>query len=88
MRFVKLIDLRVSLQAPVSKEAPTVRTKETPTIVEVEGSKDESESEAGEIIDVVQTIKPKRPEVSLPIIKDKVETAKKEVEPEEAMVKV
>jgi hypothetical protein len=88
MRFVKLIDLRGSLQAPVSKEASTVRPKEMPARVEVEESKVESESEAGEIIDVVQTMKPKRPEVSHPIIKEKVETAKKVVESEQVMAKV
>jgi hypothetical protein len=88
MRFVKLIDLRGSLQAPVSKEAPTARPKETLTVVDVEESKVESESEAGEIIDVVQTMKPKRPEVSHPIIKEKVETAKKVVESEQVMAKV
>jgi hypothetical protein len=84
MRFVKLIDLRGTLQASVSKEALTVKPKETPAMVEVEESKVESESEAGEIIDVVQTMKPKRPEVS----QEKVETAKKVVEYEEVMVKV
>ena len=85
MRFVKLVDLRGTLQAPVSKEAPIARPKETP---KVEESKVESESETGEIIDFVQTMKPKRPEVSHPIIKEKVETAKKVVESEEVMVKV
>ena len=72
----------------MSKEAPTARPKETLTVVDLEESKVESDSEAGEIIDVVQTMKPKRAEVSLPIIKEKVETAKKVVESEEVMVKV
>jgi hypothetical protein len=72
MRFVKLIDLRGTLQAPVSKEAPTAQPKEMPARVEAEESKVESESEVGEIIDVVQTMKPKRAEVSQPIKKKRI----------------
>ena len=47
------------------KEAPP---KETRALVEIEESKVESESDDGEIIDVVQTIKPKKAEINQPII--------------------
>ena len=72
----------------MSKEAPKVLPKVTPTVVEVEESKVDSESEDGEIIDVVQSMKPKKAEVSQQIINEKVETAMKVVEPEEVVVKV
>jgi hypothetical protein len=72
----------------VSKEAPKVLPKVTPTVVEVEESKVDSDSEDGEIIDVVQTMRAKKAEVSQQIINEKVETAMKVVEPEEVVVKV
>lgn len=53
-RYVNHINLRGTLPAaPVSKEAPKVWSKETPTVVDVDESKADSESEAGEIIDFV-----------------------------------
>ncbi len=43
----------------MGKEAPTVPPRKTPAVVQVaEETKVDSESEAGEIIDVVQTVKP------------------------------
>ena len=52
----------------MSKGAPNVRQKETPTVVVAEDSKFDSESEAGKIIDVVQTMKQKKAEDNEAII--------------------
>jgi hypothetical protein len=70
MRYIRLIDLKRTLQTPVSKEAPTARPKETPARVEEEKSNDVIKKEAGEIKDIVQTINPNRAEDRLPIINE------------------